>query len=60
MSSNSARECFVYITLPGKTSAVTAGKFVLDQTDSGTPSAALSTGKATLRIPKQCHSTQWN
>lgn len=37
MSSNSRRECFVYITLPGKVSAVTAGRFVLEQTPSGTP-----------------------
>ena len=37
MSSNPRRECFVYITLPGKTSAVTAGRFVLEQTDSGAP-----------------------
>ena len=35
MSSNSPRECYIYITLPGKTAAVTAGKFVLDQTSSG-------------------------
>ncbi len=30
MTSKSAEECFVYITLPGEISAVTAGKFVLD------------------------------
>lgn len=29
ISKPSATECFVYITLPGETSAVTAGKFVL-------------------------------
>ena len=31
----SATECFVYITLPGETSAVTAGKFVLSQNARG-------------------------
>lgn len=31
ISKASAAECFVYITLPGETSAVTAGKFVLSQ-----------------------------
>lgn len=30
MTSKSAKECFVYITLPGETAAVTAGRFVLD------------------------------
>ena len=32
ISKASATECFVYITLPGETSAVTAGKFELSQT----------------------------
>ncbi|MEH2483703.1 serine/threonine-protein kinase HipA [Nitrobacteraceae bacterium AZCC 2146] len=31
ISKASATECFVYITLPGETSAVTAGKFVLSK-----------------------------
>ncbi|RJF76308.1 type II toxin-antitoxin system HipA family toxin [Rhodopseudomonas palustris] len=31
MISKASAECFVYITLPGETSAVTAGKFVLSQ-----------------------------
>jgi len=30
-------ECFVYITLPRATSAVTAGKFVLDRNRAGDP-----------------------
>ena len=34
-SKSSATECFVYITLPGETSAVTAGKFVLSQNARG-------------------------
>jgi serine/threonine-protein kinase HipA len=49
MSSNSARECFVYITLPGKTSAVTAGKFVLEQTDSSTPLGRFVYGQSYLK-----------
>jgi len=36
MTSNPA-ECFVYITLPGDVSAVTAGKFVLEETRQGDP-----------------------
>ena len=49
MSSNSPRECFVYITLPGKVSAMTAGKFVLDQTDSGTPLGRFVYGQSYLK-----------
>jgi len=49
MSSNPRRECFVYITLPGKTSAVTAGKFVLEQTDSGAALGRFVYGKSYLK-----------
>jgi serine/threonine-protein kinase HipA len=49
MSSNSARECFVYITLPGQTSAITAGKFVLEQTDSGIPLGRFVYGQSYLK-----------
>jgi serine/threonine-protein kinase HipA len=35
ISKASATECFVYITLPGETSAVTAGKFALSQNARG-------------------------
>jgi serine/threonine-protein kinase HipA len=49
MSSNSPRECFVYITLPGKVSAITAGKFVLDQTGSGTPLGRFVYGQSYLQ-----------
>jgi serine/threonine-protein kinase HipA len=52
MSSNSARECFVYITLPGKTSPVTAGKFALEQTDSGTPLGRFIYGQSYLKNPE--------
>jgi hypothetical protein len=49
MSSNSPRECFVYITLPGKVSAITAGKFVLNQTGSGTPLGRFVYGQSYLQ-----------
>jgi serine/threonine-protein kinase HipA len=51
MSSNSLRECFVYITLPGKVSAVTAGKFVLDRTGSGEPRGRFVYGQSYLKNP---------
>jgi len=51
MTSNSPRECFVYITLPGKVSAVTAGKFVLDQTSSGDPLGRFVYGQTYLKNP---------
>lgn len=35
ISKNGATECFVYITLPGETSPVTAGKFVLGKNTRG-------------------------
>lgn len=49
MSSNSPKECFVYITLPSKVSAVTAGKFVLDQTGSGVPLGRFVYGQSYLK-----------
>ena len=49
MSSDS--QCFVYITLPGKVSAVTAGKFVLDQTSSGNPLGRFVYGQTYLKNP---------
>ena len=36
ISKNPASECFVYITLPGQTDAVTAGRFVLTKNRNGT------------------------
>ena len=51
MSSNSALECYVYITLPGKTVPVTAGKFVLDQTSSGDPLGRFVYGQSYLKNP---------
>jgi serine/threonine-protein kinase HipA len=52
MSSNSSKECFVYITLPGKVSAVTAGKFVLDQSGSGVPLGRFVYGQSYLKNPE--------
>ncbi len=49
MSSDS--QCFVYITLPGKVSAVTAGKFVLEQTSSGDPLGRFVYGQTYLENP---------
>lgn len=51
MSSKSPNQCFVYITLPGKVSAVTAGKFVLEQTSSGTPLGRFVYGQSYLKNP---------
>jgi serine/threonine-protein kinase HipA len=52
MSSNSPKECFVYITLPGKVSAITAGKFVLDQTGSGVSLGRFVYGQSYLKNPE--------
>lgn len=51
MTSNPA-ECFVYITLPGDTSAVTAGKFVLEETRQGDPLGRFVYGKSYLDNPR--------
>jgi serine/threonine-protein kinase HipA len=37
MTSNERRECFVYITLPGETEFVTAGRFALSTNRAGVP-----------------------
>ena len=51
MTSNPA-ECFVYITLPGGVSAVTAGKFVLEETRQGDPLGRFVYGKSYLDNPR--------
>jgi serine/threonine-protein kinase HipA len=51
MTSNPA-ECFVYITLPGDVSAVTAGKFVLEETRQGDPLGRFVYGKSYLDNPR--------
>ncbi|MBV9183691.1 MAG: type II toxin-antitoxin system HipA family toxin [Acidobacteria bacterium] len=43
-----APECFVYITLPGETSAVTAGRFVLDRNRIGDPLGRFVYGRSYL------------
>lgn len=51
MTSNPASECFVYITLPGGVTAVTAGRFVLSTTRTGTPFGQFVYGKSYLQNP---------
>ena len=50
-SEGAATECFVYITLPGHTTAVTAGKFVLDAGRRGNPLGRFVYGKNYLANP---------
>jgi serine/threonine-protein kinase HipA len=47
-SKNQATECFVYITLPEQTQAVTAGRFVLINSRDGTPLGKFVYGKSYL------------
>jgi serine/threonine-protein kinase HipA len=49
MTSSNARECFVYITLPGAVSAVTAGRFVLEKTRTGDPLGRFVYGRSYLQ-----------
>ena len=48
ISKPSASECFVYITLPGATSAVTAGRFVLEKNQKGDPLGRFVYGRSYL------------
>jgi serine/threonine-protein kinase HipA len=52
ISKASASECFVYITLLGATSAVTAGKFVLEKNQSGDPLGRFVYGRSYLDNPE--------
>lgn len=52
MTSSSAPECFVYITLPGDTSAITAGRFVLERSRKGDPLGRFVYGRSYLSNPK--------
>lgn len=45
------RECFVYITLPGTTEFVTAGRFVLEADQTGVPVGSFVYGKSYLARP---------
>lgn len=51
MTSSAARECYVYITLPGTVAPVTAGKFALDQTRTGVPVGRFIYGRSYLDNP---------
>jgi serine/threonine-protein kinase HipA len=44
-------DCFVYITLPGARAAVTAGRFVLEQTPNGDPVGRFVYGRSYLDNP---------
>jgi serine/threonine-protein kinase HipA len=48
MNSKSANECYVYITLPGETEAVTAGRFTLARDRHGTPIGRFVFGRSYL------------
>jgi serine/threonine-protein kinase HipA len=51
MTSNGAAECFVYITLPGAVSAVTAGRFVIDTDPRGILMGRFVYGRSYLDNP---------
>jgi serine/threonine-protein kinase HipA len=51
ISKASASECFVYITLPGATSATTAGRFVLEKNQQGAPVGRFVYGRSYLNNP---------
>ena len=51
ISKASASECFVYITLPGATSSITAGRFVLEQNQKGDPIGRFVYGRSYLNNP---------
>ncbi|MGA9667736.1 MAG: type II toxin-antitoxin system HipA family toxin [Terracidiphilus sp.] len=51
MTSSRSTECFVYITLPGAREAVTAGRFVLEQTPSGDALGRFVYGRSYLANP---------
>ncbi|CAK0775175.1 hypothetical protein CCP3SC15_500019 [Gammaproteobacteria bacterium] len=48
MISNKPFECFVYITLPGQTEAITAGKYRLTMDRHGAPVGQFIYGKSYL------------
>lgn len=51
ISDAGTRECFVYITLPGTTEFVTAGRFVLEADRTGVPVGSFVYGKSYLARP---------
>ena len=51
MTSEAPTECFVYITLPGQTEPVTAGRFALSVDRRGTPEGRFVYGRSYLERP---------
>lgn len=51
MTSETATECFVYITLPGQTEPVTAGRFALGKDRRGVPEGRFVYGRTYLSRP---------
>jgi len=51
MTSDAPGECFVYITLPGQTEPVTAGRFTLSVDRRGTPEGRFVYGRSYLERP---------
>ena len=51
MTSEAPAECFVYITLPGQTEPVTAGRFALSLDRRGTPQGRFVYGRSYLERP---------
>ena len=51
MTSDAPGECFVYITLPGETEPVTAGRFALSTNRRGTPEGRFVYGRSYLERP---------
>jgi serine/threonine-protein kinase HipA len=51
MTSDAPRECFVYITLPGDTEPVTAGRFALSVDRRGAPEGRFVYGRSYLERP---------
>ena len=50
ISKATEKECFVYITLPGQTEFVTAGKLVLATDRRGNPSGKFVYGRSWFRV----------
>lgn len=53
MTSETPRECFVYITLPGQTEPVTAGRFELQPNRRGVPEGRFVYGRSYLDRPNK-------
>ena len=51
MTSEARGECFVYITLPGETAPVTAGRFALTMDRRGVPEGRFVYGRSYLERP---------